>query len=280
MLRVHRLFFPLSSRRGVAATAIQVNSLSTASAFISAAKRSTSTMPLWVNTTGVKLLGQEESIALDQELFTEYAFSVDQLMELAGLSCAHAVAKAFPDRKEQKVLILCGPGNNGGDGLVCARHLSMLGYTPVIHYPKRTEKKLFQDLVTQCQKMGLEFAEAAPTLADMQADYGVIVDALFGFSFKPPVRPAFANLLADLSRCETPVASVDVPSGWHVEMGDISASELMPAVLISLTAPKLCARFFEGKRHFLGGRFVPAAMQEKYQLNLPQYPGSETIVDL
>ena len=95
-------------------------------------------MPTWDNRSGVKLLGQEEAIALDQELFNEYAFSVDQLMELAGLSCAHAVAKAFPESRGQKVLALCGPGNNGGDGLVCARHLAMLGYEPVIHYPKRS----------------------------------------------------------------------------------------------------------------------------------------------
>ena len=95
-------------------------------------------MPAWDNRNGVKLLGQEEAIALDQELFNEYAFSVDQLMELAGLSCAHAVAKAFPERRGQRVIVLCGPGNNGGDGLVCARHLTMLGYEPVIHYPKRS----------------------------------------------------------------------------------------------------------------------------------------------
>ena len=46
----------------------------------------------------VKLLGQDEAARLDQELFNEYAFSVDQLMELAGLSCAHAIAKCFPDK--------------------------------------------------------------------------------------------------------------------------------------------------------------------------------------
>ena len=105
-----------------------------------AASRSLATtgMPTWDNRSGVKLLGQEEAIALDQELFNEYAFSVDQLMELAGLSCAHAVAKAFPERRGQRVIVLCGPGNNGGDGLVCARHLTMLGYEPVIHYPKRS----------------------------------------------------------------------------------------------------------------------------------------------
>ena len=104
-------------------------------------------MPAWKNRSGVRLLGQDEAAALDQELFNEYAFSVDQLMELAGLSCAHAVAKAFPEHRGQRVMVLCGPGNNGGDGLVCARHLAMLGYEPVVHYPKRsaTNKVHFQE---------------------------------------------------------------------------------------------------------------------------------------
>jgi NAD(P)H-hydrate epimerase len=245
---------------------------------ISAAPR----MPAWKNTTGVKLLGQSEAIALDQELFNEYAFSVDQLMELAGLSCAHAVAKAFPNCKDRKVLIVCGPGNNGGDGLVCARHLCMLGYTPVIHYPKRTDKRLFNDLVTQCQNMGIQFAEATPTLAEMNGggEYSLIVDALFGFSFKPPVRPGFAELVRAMCATETPVASLDVPSGWDVEKGDVNGVGLMPSMLVSLTAPKVCAQFFEGRCHYLGGRFVPKAIQAKYQLNLPEYPGLESVVQL
>ena len=66
---------------------------------------------------------------IDQELFNEYQFSVDQLMELAGLSCATAITRAYPvaslgsGSPDPTVLICCGPGNNGGDGLVCARHL-------------------------------------------------------------------------------------------------------------------------------------------------------------
>ena len=46
--------------------------------------------------SGVKMLTQAEAVSIDEELFSEYAFSVDQLMELAGMSCAHAVAKIFP----------------------------------------------------------------------------------------------------------------------------------------------------------------------------------------
>merc|ERR550539_721458 len=58
-----------------------------------------------------KLLNQDEAIRIDQELFNDYGFSVDQLMELAGLSCAHAVAKCYPTVEDgRKILVLCGPG--------------------------------------------------------------------------------------------------------------------------------------------------------------------------
>lgn len=60
----------------------------------------------------VKYLNQEEAINIDIELFNQYKFSVDQLMELAGLSCATAISKCFPmcDISNKKILICCGPG--------------------------------------------------------------------------------------------------------------------------------------------------------------------------
>ena len=174
-------------------------------------------------------------------------------------------------------------GNNGGDGLVCARHLSIIDprFRPVILYPKRGQSTLFMNLVKQCEKMGnIEFIEEMPKVETLNNDYRLIVDALFGFSFKPPVRPAFADILSYLSQTKTPVASIDIPSGWDVEEGDVSGLGLKPDMLISLTAPKKCSTQFNGRHHYLGGRFVPLPMQAKYSLNLPTYPGVECIVKL
>ncbi|TRY68640.1 hypothetical protein TCAL_08888 [Tigriopus californicus] len=228
----------------------------------------------------LKYLNQEQATNIDVELFNDYRFSVDQLMELAGLSCAHAIAQSFPEIHGQSILVCCGPGNNGGDGLVCARHLSLLGFAPVIFYPKRTDKPLYQNLVVQCEKMGLPFLEQTPSQVDMDGDFKLVVDALFGFSFQPPVRSNFVDLIARMSSTPVPIASVDIPSGWDVEHGDVNDLGLQPELLISLTAPKLCALKFQGKHHFLGGRFVPQALQEKYQLNLPDYPGTDSCVRL
>ncbi|XP_016988598.1 NAD(P)H-hydrate epimerase [Drosophila rhopaloa] len=228
----------------------------------------------------LKYLNQQEAIAVDQELFTEYKFSVDQLMELAGLSCAHAVAKCFPAEKHPRILVCCGPGNNGGDGLVAARHLSLMGYTPTIYYPKPTPKPLFENLSHQCRLMEILSLTECPSVESASCNYDLIVDALFGFSFKPPVRADFAAVVELLQQTKLPIASVDIPSGWDVEKGKVTECDLEPALLISLTAPKLCARHFRGEHHFLGGRFVPPALQRKYGLNLPVYPGNELCVKL
>ncbi|XP_041037644.1 NAD(P)H-hydrate epimerase isoform X2 [Carcharodon carcharias] len=172
----------------------------------------------------VKFLSQEEAQAIDQELFNEYKFSVDQLMELAGLSCASAIAKAYPLSSLRKqtptVLILCGPGNNGGDGLVCARHLKLFGYEPTIFYPKRPSKPLFEALTTQCQKMDIPFLTEFPSEAlFIDEVYNLIVDAIFGFSFKGEVREPFAAILGTLEGVTIPIASVDIPSAKGSSQG-------------------------------------------------------------
>uniref|UniRef100_A0A1B6MF98 NAD(P)H-hydrate epimerase n=1 Tax=Graphocephala atropunctata TaxID=36148 RepID=A0A1B6MF98_9HEMI len=227
----------------------------------------------------VKYLNQEEAINVDLELFNEYKFSVDQLMELAGLSCASAIYQCYKSKPRRNVLICCGPGNNGGDGLVCARHLKLFGFNPSVYYPKRTDKILYHNLTHQCENMNIKFLDSLPNEQDINAVYDVVVDAVFGFSFRPPVRPEFENLLCTLKKISVSLCSIDIPSGWNVETGP-PADGLQPELLISLTAPKKCAQYFQGKYHYLGGRFVPPKLAEKYDLQLPAYAGTECVVEL
>uniref|UniRef100_A0A8C4NIZ6 NAD(P)H-hydrate epimerase n=1 Tax=Eptatretus burgeri TaxID=7764 RepID=A0A8C4NIZ6_EPTBU len=217
------------------------------------------------NSISVRGPSQEEAQSIDQELFSTAGFSVDQLMELAGLSCATAVARAFPldtdTTKGRTVLVVCGPGNNGGDGLVCARHLKLFGYEPTVFYPKRPKKPLFQGLVTQCHTMEISFLDVLPQAEALSRTFSLVVDAIFGFGFSGEVREPFQSILSTICAATIPVASIDVPSGWDVEIGG-SSHDLNPDVLISLTAPKRCTRNFHGRLHFLGGRFVPPTLAQ------------------
>lgn len=219
----------------------------------------------------VTLLGQTQAQNIDIELFNDYKFSIDQLMELAGLAVATAVSKSYPELGP--VLIVCGPGNNGGDGLVAARHLAMFGYTTSVVYPKAPSRHPFPPMLHQVREMGISVSETLPS--DL-SHYTCIVDAVFGFSFSGEIRAPFGVVIDALKETQTPIASIDVPSGWDVEKE--TPEGLKPDVLISLTAPKLCARYFTGRHHWLGGRFVPPAMMVKYNFSLPKYEGTEQVV--
>jgi len=237
------------------------------------------------------------------------AFTLAQLMELAGLAVATAMAKTFPLPAYRRVVVLCGPGNNGGDGLVAARHLALFGYSPTIVLPKRGRDPHYVALEAQARDAGVPILAALPPGAPQ---FDAIIDALFGFSFAGPPRPPFdalIALMAGAARGEAaasgggsgvaaidpasavasvvevapavPVLSVDVPSGWHVEEGDTYGTGFMPTALVSLTAPKLCSRYFTGRAHWLGGRFVPPALAAEYGLDaLPRYEGAEQVVAL
>jgi NAD(P)H-hydrate epimerase len=84
-----------------------------------------------------------------------------------------------------------------------------------------------------------------------------------------------------LAKTSIPVLSVDIPSSWDVESGPPSSGPgkgFNPETLISLTAPKPCVQYFKG-RQFLGGRFVPPEISEKYNLEVDVYEGIDQIVE-
>ncbi|PKK19487.1 YjeF N-terminal domain containing 3, partial [Columba livia] len=185
-----------------------------------------------------------EAAAIEKELLEDYRFGRQQLIEIWGHACAMAVTKAFPlpslPRKQPTVLVVCGPAQNGAIGLVCARHLRIFDYEPTIFYPKRSPDPLYRDFTTQCEKMDIPFLSYLPT----------------------EVSP-HAALAA---------------RRWDAEAG--GSGGISPDVLVSLAAPKECARHFLGRQHFVAGRFLPYDVQKKFELNPPEYPGTECVVAL
>ncbi|KAL7620896.1 hypothetical protein AAE478_008206 [Parahypoxylon ruwenzoriense] len=227
----------------------------------------------------IKTLSAKAATALDKELMTTGAFSIDQLMELAGLSVSQVVYRVHPLNMGGRVLVACGPGNNGGDGLVAARHLRHYGYQPAIYYPKRSKNELYQRLAKQLEDLEVPFVEDFPA-AIKSTDH--IVDAIFGFSFSGEVREPFPAVIRALEETKVPVTSVDAPSSWNIETGRPQSgvgSKFNPDFLISLTAPKPLVKYFKG-RHFVGGRFVSSAIAKKYDFEIPEYQGIDQIVEV
>ncbi|KAI1842619.1 hypothetical protein JX265_012612 [Neoarthrinium moseri] len=242
----------------------------------------------------LKTLSAKAAAALDKELMSTGAFSIDQLMELAGLSVSQAVYRVHPPARGPRVLVACGPGNNGGDGLVAARHLRHYGYLPTIYYPKRSKNELYQRLAKQLEDLEVPFVDDFGS-AIKSTDH--IVDAIFGrlqhrgspnsadwvtgFSFSGEVREPFPSVIKALEETKVPVTSVDAPSSWNIEEGPPKSglgSSFMPEYLISLTAPKPLVEHFNG-RHFIGGRFVTPSIAKKYDFEMPAYQGLDQIVE-
>eukprot|EP01071_Lankesteria_metandrocarpae_P008775 Lankesteria_metandrocarpae@DN5051_c0_g1_i2.p1 len=91
---------------------------------------------------------------LDDELMgTDVQYTLEQLMELAGLSVAQCVYDCYTpaEGKSLKVMVICGPGNNGGDGLVAARHLTEFGCNVVVCYPKQGKNPHYARLKRQLE---------------------------------------------------------------------------------------------------------------------------------
>jgi len=136
-------------------------------------------------------------------------------------------------------------------------------------YFKPPTKPLYKNLIKSCLANDIEvqcFTEvfkysgnknkyAFDKLINYFNQYDMIIDAIFGFSFKPPIKQPFEIVFKAFKFIKPPIFSVDVPSGWDVENGN-NANLYEPDYLISLSLPKLMANFFKGK-HYLGGRFIP-----------------------
>lgn len=236
----------------------------------------------YVRMASLTYFNQAQAAAFDEELMAPGLFSVDQLMELAGLSVASAVEDFYPPKTVDDVVVLCGPGNNGGDGLVAARHLVQFGYNNVqIVYPKATTKPLYLNLMNQARLSGVQVGESLPQFFisgdSKRLEQCLVIDAIFGFSFKGDIREPFATLISLVKAAGVRSVAVDIPSGWDVELGDSKGAGINPSMLVSLTLPKEGVRQYAGP-HYVGGRFIPAALVDKHKLVLPSYERSKQFV--
>jgi len=184
-----------------------------------------------------------------------------------------------PPSKSPRILVACGPGNNGGDGLVAARHLHHFGYKPSVYFPKQSKNELYERLRKQLEQLRVPFVK------DFEAhvkESDFIIDAIFGFSFSGEVREPFPAVINALAESKVPVLAVDAPSSWNIETGppdDGPGKDYQPDALISLTAPKPLVKWFKG-RHFVGGRFVGREVAERYGFDVPPFQGSEQVVEV
>lgn len=137
------------------------------------------------------------------------------LMENAGRAVAEEVSRRFPDART--VAVLCGPGNNGGDGFVAARHLLEKGYSVRLGF-NGNPSRLPQDAA---EMAGRWTGPVGPLGKELLAEADVVVDALFGAGLARPIEGELAGLVEAVNESRLPVIAVDVPSGVDGTTGAI-----------------------------------------------------------
>lgn len=165
------------------------------------------------------------------------------LMEQAAAAVTEVVLERFGG--QGRVVVVVGPGNNGGDGLACARQLHCRG-VDVAAVVLAEEAALRGDAGTQLSlacSYGLQ-----PTLVpgeDLEAfatalvGAELVVDALFGTGLDRPLTGRWAEVVRRLNACGRPVVAVDVPSGLSGASGGVSGEVVEATVTVTFAAPKL-----------------------------------------
>ena len=179
--------------------------------------------------------------AADAAAIGEYGIPGLQLMERAGAAVTGEIQKRYPVEIYTNVCIVCGTGNNGGDGYVIARLLGAAGYKVqvVATAPPRTEdagvmRKRYAGAVAEVQQ-----AEQLLTEADL------IVDALLGTGVTGALRGPAAMLCAAVCAAGKPVVSVDVPSGLDADTGAYEQA-VRAELTVTLAGPKLGLYIYPG----------------------------------
>ncbi len=169
----------------------------------------------------------------------------DALMESAGSALADELVRRFPDWK--RLTVVCGPGNNGGDGLVAARRLVGAGLEVALFTLGEPEAYRGDPAanLARARAFGLSARSiSAPGgLADLRRaleEGDGVLDALFGTGLTRPLEGTARKVVAAIRRATRPVVAADVPSGLSSDGGAIRGPAVRAVLTVSFGAPKPC----------------------------------------
>ncbi len=165
------------------------------------------------------------------------------LMENAGRGCAQHILPLLDADRSGRVAILCGPGNNGGDGFVIARHLHLAGAAVDVILTAPREKSagdagvnlhVIEQMALTLVRSDVDCAAAVALVADA----GMIVDALLGTGSRGAPRGAMAELIVAANAARGTRVAIDIPSGLDADSGEVHAPCFHAELTITMVAPK------------------------------------------
>jgi hydroxyethylthiazole kinase-like uncharacterized protein yjeF len=193
----------------------------------------------------MKILTAAEMRKADQVTTDRFGISALELMEHAGHAVSRFIVRELPQCR--RVVVLCGKGNNGGDGLVAARHLVEAGCAVsvlILGDPAEvqgTAEAMLKRLPVTPISISREADLSAPHCKPLLETAQLFVDAVLGTGFRPPMRDLaiVGRKLLELYP-GTPVVAVDLPSGWDADSRKFYSADAYRAdAVVTFTAPKL-----------------------------------------
>ncbi|WP_333654339.1 NAD(P)H-hydrate dehydratase [Dissulfurispira sp.] len=219
----------------------------------------------------VKVVTAQEMREIDRITIEDYGIPGLVLMERAGLAVASKVREFYPDKK---VLVLCGGGNNGGDGLVAARNLHNRGFDVKVFLAVEP-KKLSSDALVQykiARKFGLSTMPLNELLTHLITHHCLIVDAIFGTGLSRPVKGSLAEVFSLINDSDIPVVAVDIPSGISSDTGEVLGEAIKADFTVTFGLPKRGHLLYPGAE-YAGRLFVedigfPAKLLASEKINV------------
>src|ERR1700733_3701653 len=217
----------------------------------------------------MKILTATEMQAVDRWTAEEFGVSLETLMEAAGGAVAKFCLRQYPALSP--VVVLCGKGNNGGDGFVAARVLAQAGCLVRVLLLGRMEEvkgeaagalKRLRDEVSFVAVDEVVDERGLGVCGQTLAEAELLLDALVGTGFKPPLRGLAVSLREMVEKLGAPVVAVDLPSGWDANSMEQTADGSFRAdAVVTFTAPKMAHVFGHLTRNEkTGGVFGPVVV--------------------
>jgi NAD(P)H-hydrate epimerase len=193
----------------------------------------------------IKIVTAAQIQALDRRTITEARIPGTTLMERAGAGVVSCLGQTFGSVRGKTVTVLCGKGNNGGDGFVVARLLHrlrarvrVLTMGPVSEL-SRDAAIMYRRFVQRAGKSAVRPYTSKNQVQSLLRDSDLLVDALLGTGLSAEVAGRYGETIDSINESGRPVVAIDLPSGLHADTGAVLGRAVRAALTVTLGLPKI-----------------------------------------
>ncbi len=190
---------------------------------------------------------------MDRQSVHEIGIPGAVLMENAARGACRIFLEHFNPAAGARAVIICGPGNNGGDGYVMARYLHQAGLTVTVIVLAEFSRISGDALINFeiIQRLNIKIRKAADTeewagLARCLEECDFIIDGILGTGLNSPVRGLYGQVIEKINESGKPVMAIDIPSGLNADTGRVMGTAVKAALTVTFGFPKLGQIIFPG----------------------------------